>query len=61
MASKFTAETLFKPQPSRGESKAQATDRAYRVIVDAEAEARNRKTERLREARLRQAKDRVRA
>lgn len=57
MATQTTAKNLFKPQVSKPESRAQATDRAFRGIVSAETKARNRKTERLRQARLRQAKE----
>jgi hypothetical protein len=40
------------PSPSRAESKADATDRAARTIIDGEAARREAKTERLRLARL---------
>ncbi|MCG6859025.1 MAG: hypothetical protein LJE67_13275 [Salaquimonas sp.] len=54
MARKITTKNLFKPAPSKGESKAQITDRAVKQITDIEVEKRNAKTERLRKARLAQ-------
>ncbi|GIL00651.1 MAG: hypothetical protein BroJett030_05500 [Alphaproteobacteria bacterium] len=48
------ATDIFKPQAPKGQSKASATDRAYREIVIAEAQARKKKTERLRQARREQ-------
>ena len=39
-------------RPTRQESKLDATDRAAREIIDAEAKARNTKTDALRKARL---------
>jgi cell division ATPase FtsA len=59
MARKITAKQPFKSQPTRGESKAQVTDRAFREIVKAETKARNRKTAKLRQARLKQHKETV--
>lgn len=43
---------LFKPKPSRIETKADATTTAARAIIDSEAAARAAKTEKLRAARL---------
>lgn len=44
----------FKPTPSRGEAKSDATTRLAREIMSGEANARIAKTERLRAARLAQ-------
>lgn len=44
--------TVFQPKPSKQETKADATTRAAREILDSEASARESKTERLRQARL---------
>ena len=43
---------LFRPKLSRSETKAQITDRSARSIIEAEAELRERKTEKLRLERL---------
>ena len=43
---------MFKPKPTAIETKQDATTRAARQIVDGEAAAREKKTERLRLARL---------
>ena len=43
---------IFKPKPTATETKQDATTRAARQIIDREAAARERKTERLRLARL---------
>jgi hypothetical protein len=43
---------IFKPTPSRMETKSDATTRVAREIIDREAAARSAKTERLRAARL---------
>jgi hypothetical protein len=51
MTGKPTPENIFKPRPSQNENKASATDRAYRTILSAEADARLMKSERLRAAR----------
>lgn len=47
-------ENLFRPVPSRSESKAEITDRTAREIIAAETERRRAKTEKLRAARLEQ-------
>lgn len=47
-----TEHNLFKPKPSRAETKADITDHAARTIIEAEAERREAKTARLRQARL---------
>ena len=47
-------DTLFRPVPSRSETKAEITDRTAREIIKTETERRNAKTERLRAARLEQ-------
>jgi hypothetical protein len=43
---------IFKPKPTAIETKQDATTRAARQIIDGEAAAREKKTERLRLARL---------
>ena len=43
---------VFKPKATTGEKRQDATDRAARSIIDAEAAKRDAKTERLRLARL---------
>ena len=50
--SDITRHNLFRPKPSKAETKADITDHAARAIVDAEAEGREAKTARLRQARL---------
>lgn len=45
---------IFKPAPSRIETKSDATTRVAREIIDSEAKTRLEKTERLRAARLAQ-------
>jgi hypothetical protein len=47
---RLTRETLFKP--TRAESKQAVTDNTARSMIEAEAEARQKKTERLRQMRL---------
>jgi hypothetical protein len=49
-----TINAVFQLKPSRQETKADATTRAAREIIDSEAIAREAKTERLRAARLAQ-------
>lgn len=48
----ITKDNLFKPKPSRSESKSATTDKVARAITDRESAERRRKTERLRAARL---------
>lgn len=43
---------VFKPKPSRSESRADVTDHAARTIIAAETERRDAKTAKLRQARL---------
>lgn len=43
---------VFKPAPSKGETKAERTTEAVRTILKTETKQRNAKTERLRAARL---------
>lgn len=50
--SDITRHDLFRPKPSKAETKADITDHAARAIIDAEAERREAKTARLRQARL---------
>ncbi|AZO47967.1 MAG: hypothetical protein EOS58_18655 [Mesorhizobium sp.] len=45
-------EGIFKPKPTAIETKQDATTRAARQIIDGEAAERERKTERLKQARL---------
>lgn len=45
-------DAVFRPKPSRHETKADATTRAAREIIDHETSAREAKTARLRAARL---------
>lgn len=54
MARKITAKNLFKP--TQNETKAGVTDKAYRVILTAQEQAREEKTERLKRARERKSK-----
>ena len=51
MARKIMAKNLFRP--IQNETKAGVTDKAYRVILTAQEQAREEKTERLRRARER--------
>lgn len=48
----LAAHSLFKPKPSKGESKAEITDHAARAIIDDEAARREAKTAKLRQARM---------
>ena len=43
---------LFRPKPSRTESRAEATDRGFRAITESESKRQAAKTARLRQARL---------
>lgn len=52
MSGTITEHNLFKPRPSKAESKADITNHTARAIIGAEAERREAKTARLREARL---------
>lgn len=52
MADVITELNLFKPKPSKAESKAEMTSNTARAIIDDEAAGRAAKTARLREARL---------
>ena len=52
MPKELTKDTLFKPAPSRAETKADITDRTARAILDDEAAKRREKTAKLRAARL---------
>lgn len=49
---KKIAEGVFKPKPTTGELKSEATTRVANQIIDSEKAARDRKTERLRLARF---------
>lgn len=52
MGEMITEQSLFKPKASKAETKADTTTNAARTIIDAEAEKREAKTARLRQARL---------
>jgi hypothetical protein len=52
MSGIITEHNIFKPRPSKAESKAEVTNHTARAIIGAEAERREAKTARLREARL---------
>lgn len=52
MSGVITEHSLFKPKPSKAESKADVTNHTARAIIGAEAERREAKTARLRQARL---------
>lgn len=49
---KITRDTLFKPNLSKSESKAEAVSRAAMAIIERETNLQSAKTARLREARL---------
>lgn len=50
----LTRDTLFRPNPSKAETKADITDRVAREIIEAETNRRQALTEKLRAARLAQ-------
>lgn len=50
----LTRDTLFRPAPSKAETKADITDRVAREIIEAETSRRQALTEKLRAARLEQ-------
>lgn len=52
MTTTLTKDNLFKPAPSRAETKADITDRSARAIIEKETGDLKNKTERLRQARL---------
>lgn len=52
MAHTITKDNLFRPMPPKPQSKAEITDSTSRAIIEAEAEKRDAKTRRLRQARL---------
>ncbi|WP_336057955.1 hypothetical protein [Nitratireductor sp. CH_MIT9313-5] len=52
MSDTATKENIFKPAKSKAETKSEITDRAARAFIDAEANARDAKTERLKAQRL---------
>lgn len=52
MTDKLTKDTLFKPAPSKAETRADITDRTVRAILDDEVAKRRAKTAKLRAARL---------
>lgn len=52
MSGVITEHNLFKPRPSKAETRADITNHTARAIVGAEAELREAKTARLRQARL---------
>jgi hypothetical protein len=55
MTSTVTRDTLFKPNPTRTESKASETARVAFAVISAEQVAREKKTARLKAARLAQS------
>ena len=52
MSGTITEHNLFRPRPSKAETKADVTDHAARTIIEDEAARREAKTARLRQARL---------
>lgn len=52
MSETATKESIFKPTKSKAETKSEITDRTARAVIDAEANARDAKTERLKAQRL---------
>ena len=52
MVKPITTSGIFKPLHSKAETRSQITDNTARAIVDAETSARDKKTARLRAARL---------
>ncbi|MCT7375544.1 hypothetical protein [Chelativorans salis] len=52
MAEAITKDNLFRPAPTTPRSKAELTDSTARAIIQAEADSREAKTQRLRQARL---------
>lgn len=52
MSRAIDEQSLFKPRPSKAETKADITDHAARAIIGDEASRRDAKTARLRQARL---------
>lgn len=52
MSDILTEHNLFKPKPSKAETRADITSQVARAIISAEAERREAKTARLRQARL---------
>lgn len=52
MSGSIIRHNLFKPKPSKAETKADITDHTARAITGAEVERREAKTARLRQARL---------
>jgi hypothetical protein len=52
MSSVITEQNLFRPAPSRAETKSDITDKTARALIEAEADSRDAKTARLRLARL---------
>jgi hypothetical protein len=54
---RLTTRNGVRPSETRAEARSRVTDAASRVILDHEAEERERKTERLREARLAKGAD----
>ncbi|PWJ82246.1 hypothetical protein C7441_10912 [Pseudaminobacter salicylatoxidans] len=56
---KSVPDGVFKPRPTASETKGDATTRAAREIIESERAARDKKSERLRLARLAQEQDEV--
>lgn len=47
-----TKNNLFRPVPSKAETKSEITDKSVRAMIESDVKARNAKTARLKEARL---------
>jgi hypothetical protein len=54
MSDNLTKDNLFRPKPSKAETKADATNRAARMMIETEAARQAAKTARLRKLRLAQ-------
>ncbi|MFC6487964.1 hypothetical protein [Nitratireductor sp. GCM10026969] len=52
MTDTITRNNLFRPVPSKAQSKADLTDSTARALIKAEADSRQAKSQRLRQARL---------
>ena len=57
MSDNVTKDTLLGPKASKAETKADATDRAARMVIEAEASKQAAKTARLRKLRLAQEQE----
>ncbi|HEU4986521.1 MAG TPA: hypothetical protein VFT89_05585, partial [Rhizobiaceae bacterium] len=59
MPMQLTKDTLFAPKPSKAETKNDVTTQVARAIIDAETAARQAKSQRLRELRLKKEAEEV--